>query len=121
MSDPAIIPDSHMTASSEYRTCFKPAFGRLDGHRGDGWCSQLAKSNREWLQVDLGEIFKICGVASQGDVSGEGEYVSAFKLSFSFDGSHWIELKNEDESDKVKIKIMLFCTLSLFVRMHDFK
>ena len=104
MSDPAIIPDSHMTASSEYKTCFKPAFGRLDGHRGDGWCAQWAKSNKEWLQVHLGDIFQICGVGSQGDFSGDQEYVSAFKLSFSFDGSHWTELKNEDGSGKVKLK-----------------
>ena len=104
MSDPSIIPDSHMTASSEYKTCFKPAFARLDRHRGDGWCSQWAKSNREWLQVDLGDIFQICGVASQGDFSGDQEYVSAFKLSFSSNGNDWTYYKKDDGTDMVRME-----------------
>ena len=52
----AKIPDGLMTASSENSAGFKAAYGRLNGTRGDGWCAGTARSNKDWLEVNLGEL-----------------------------------------------------------------
>ena len=54
--------------------------------------------------MDLGDTFQICGVASQGDFSGNQEYVSAFKLSFSLNGNDWNYYEKEDGTQMVSIE-----------------
>ncbi|KAL9982451.1 hypothetical protein ACROYT_G004494 [Oculina patagonica] len=88
VSDQAKIPDSHMTASSQYSDIYQPAYGRLNGDRGDGWCAKEANRNDDWLQVDLGTTFQVCAVASQGNRIGIN-WVTDFKLSYSLDGNVW--------------------------------
>ncbi|XP_078353422.1 uncharacterized protein LOC144638115 isoform X2 [Oculina patagonica] len=88
VADIAKIPDAKMTASSKYSSNYEPYYGRLNGNRGDGWCSKEASSNNDWLQVDLGKPYTVCGVATQGDRNGN-EWVTAFKLLFSWDGVSW--------------------------------
>ena len=82
------IPDAQLTASSYHSSNFKPEYGRLNGGRGDGWCAGTASGNDEWLQVDLGKLYTVCAVATQGDINGN-EWVTTFKLSFSMDGQNW--------------------------------
>lgn len=79
-----------MTASSmeEPTERYQAAFGRLHGNRGDGWCSYIKDSTDDWLQIYLGDMFTVCRVDTQGDRNGN-EWVIAFKLSFSTDGSSW--------------------------------
>ena len=77
-----------MTASSRYEFDDLAVYGRLNGDRGDGWCAKEAQSNNEWLQVDLRKSIQACGLATQGDRKGTREWVKAFKLSYSFDGTN---------------------------------
>ena len=51
----------------------------------DCWIAKEYGSN-QWLQVDLGKINSINGVAVQGNPAAD-EYVTQFKLSFSDDGT----------------------------------
>ena len=96
MANPGIIPDSHMTASSTHiESRYQPWFGRLGGNRGDGWCSQTRDSNNDWLQIYFGDMFTVCRVDTQGDINGN-EWVTAFKLSFSTNGSVWTTYKSEN-------------------------
>ena len=104
MSNPDVIPDSHMTASSEVASSesrFQPAFGRLGGNRGDGWCSGTRASNSDWLQIYFGDMFTVCRVDTQGDINGN-EWVTAFKLSFSSDGNSWTTHKFDNGTDVVR-------------------
>ncbi|XP_078364867.1 lactadherin-like isoform X2 [Oculina patagonica] len=93
VSDQAKIPDQHMTASSQYGDGYQPAYGRLNGDRGDGWCAKESARDDDWLQVDLGTTFQVCAVASQGDRNGN-EWVTDFKLSYSSDGNVWTPYKD---------------------------
>ena len=102
VSDQSIIPDSQITASSKYSSTHKPAYGRLDDRRGDGWCSATSNSTFDWLQVDLGKATQICAVATQGDVEGK-EWVIDFKLSFSNDEKKWTTYKNAEGAEVVRI------------------
>ena len=100
ISDISKIPDSRLTASSQYGTRFQPAYGRLNGNRGDGWCAKKADRNDDWLQVDLGKTIQVCAVATQGDRNGN-EWTTDFKLSYSSDGNSWTTYKNADGTKKV--------------------
>ncbi|XP_078346829.1 lactadherin-like [Oculina patagonica] len=103
ISDQAKIPDDHMTASSQYGDGYhwQPAYGRLNGDRGDGWCAKEANRTDDWLQVDLGTTFRVCGVASQGDINGD-EWVTDFKLSYSLDSYVWTPYKNTNDRELVR-------------------
>ena len=102
VSDPRIIPDNQMTASSEYEDrCCSPAYGRLNDVRGDGWCSLVSDSTTDWLQVDLGTTLQVCAIATQGSVHGDG-WVTVFKLSYSLDGKNWTIYKDVNNTDMVR-------------------
>ena len=77
-----------MSASSQYNHSYQAAYGRLNGYRGDGWCARQAGRNDDWLEVDLGNSIEACGLATQGDRNGS-KWVTAFKLSYSSDGTNW--------------------------------
>ena len=98
VASPSIIPDNQMRASSEQTSEFSAAYGRLNGTRGDGWCSKNALSDDEWLQVDIGEAIQACGLATQGDREWNPEWVTAFTLSYSLDGKNW-EIYSEDSGE----------------------
>ena len=100
---PNIIFDRQMTASSIYNPSTKAAYGRLNDERGDGWCSLVAKSNAEWLQVDIGKTIQACGLATQGGVpSTRREWVKDFKLDYSFDGENWKNYRDENGEEMVR-------------------
>ena len=52
-----------MAASSSYSNSYQPVYGRLNAV--DGWCAKTNGSD-EYLQVDLGQLYEVCGVATQG-------------------------------------------------------
>ncbi|XP_078364204.1 lactadherin-like [Oculina patagonica] len=97
VANPSIITQKQMTASSYHSSSYQPAYGRLNDIRGDGWCTKTPSKNNEWLQVDLGQLFEVCSVATQGDSQTDprdGGWVTAFKLYYSQDGKHWIKYNN---------------------------
>ena len=97
-----------MTASTYRSLYYKPAFGRLNFDKADGWCTRTADRNDEWLQVDLGQLFELCGVATQGvsQYIGHDEWVTAFKLFYSRDGNTWTTYKDGKGSVVVRVNII---------------
>ena len=93
VSSPGIIPDSFLRASTTMLNgWFQPAYARLDDSRGGGWCARDADDTpNDWLQIDFGKIIEVCGVATQGNGY---EWVTEFKLSFSFMGDTWETYKD---------------------------
>ena len=123
---PSVIPDIQMTASSEYSDRYKPYFGRLNGDRGDGWCSKEAAGNDDWLQVDLGKTVQVCAVATQGDINGD-EWTTDFKLSFYSDENTWTTYKDGNGAEVVSpcfkkrnvfIKFIAVFTIFLYLSPH---
>ncbi len=101
VSDQAKVPDDHMTASSQYGNGYQPAYGRLNGDRGNGWCAKEANRKDDWLQVDLGTVSEVCAVASQGDRNGN-EWVTDFKLSYSTAYIVWSTYKDANGVEVVR-------------------
>ena len=82
ITDRDIIPDSSFTASSFIANVANPFFARLNENRGEGvWCASEPLED-EWLEVDLGRNFVICGIRVQAGFIG---YVTKFKMGFSAD------------------------------------
>ena len=98
-----------MTASSYYKDDinYQAAYGRLYGSRGDGWCAASPSNINDWLKVDLGKIFLVCAVATQGDRDHDSndEWVTHFKLSFSSDGSIWTTYEDENGAEVVRFLV----------------
>ena len=90
-----------MTASSNAGERFQPAYGRLNGNRGDGWCAYKPDINDDWLQVDLGKTVQLCAAATQGDINGN-EWVTDFKLSYSSDENTWTTIKDSNGTNVVR-------------------
>ena len=86
-----------MTASSYYNSSYLPAYGRLNFNTAGRWCART-NGNDEYLQVDLGQLYEVCGVATQGNsqYDGNDEWVTAFELYYSQDGKTWTVYRNEN-------------------------
>ncbi|XP_028514128.1 lactadherin [Exaiptasia diaphana] len=72
------IPDSSITASSQWDSRFYPGNGRINSSYC--WGPKQSKVG-EWLQVDLGEVCTITGIATQG-LSRHPAYVKSYKLQY---------------------------------------
>ena len=104
VADPGIIRANQMTTTSYYHAYdgYHPAhYGRLN--TDSSWCSENEDGSHDWLQVDLGKTFELCGVATRGNGNGRfDEWVTKFKLSYSADESSWTTYLDTDGSQLVR-------------------
>ncbi|XP_078376521.1 chymotrypsinogen B-like [Oculina patagonica] len=122
VANPRIILDKQMTCSfyDSTRSSFRPAHARLNSNSGYGWCAYTIAEDI-WLQVDLGQLFKVCGVAIQGSrrINGVSWYMRnikwSFKLTYSQDGKNWTTYKDENGNE------MEFHSQSISTTVHQLK
>ena len=100
------IPDSAITASTEYNYAAKAMNGRLHflfmSGRYGAWIAQ--KNDKfQYLQVDFGDWAKITRVAIQGRQDAD-QWVKSFSLSYGYDPI-FFEYYKEDEAKKVGISV----------------
>ena len=103
MVDRNRIPDARMTASSFFDGTYRPSYGRLNDRRGNGgWCAQTISDRTDYLQVDMGEVRFLCGVATQGlQARRSSAWATSYKLQLSTDGITWNTYK-ETNIEKVR-------------------
>ena len=96
------IPDSRFYAKSYWANDanHRPLFGRLHNTSTAGWCSFLNTPVSEYLQVDLGRVKLVSGVAIQGHSTLSDNVVTKFKVEFSEDGVNWQYHQNDPSSIK---------------------
>lgn len=94
-----IIPDSSFSASSFYSAIYMPWYARLGHNRP--WATKRNNDSSDYLQIDLGKPFTVCGVKTQGTPYTHMEWVTTFKLMFSLDGKKW-ETYKQKGNEKVK-------------------
>ena len=100
MTDNNTIPDARMTASDFLDTRSFPYYGRLRGTRGDGgWCSGRRSGEKKYIQVDMGEVRSLCGVATQG-IQRYPEWTTSYKLQLSTNSTTW-NIYKETNIEKV--------------------
>ena len=87
------IPDSHISASSQWDSSHAPFQGRLHFQgvffKSGSW-SARRNDLSQWLQVDLGsQYIKVTRVATQGR-NGHSQWVTRYKLLYSKDGLNFL-------------------------------
>lgn len=60
----------------------------------EAWCPKT-NSTEEYLEIDLGSLYKICALATQGLLK-RGAFTKTYRLQFSIDGSKWDWYINEN-------------------------
>ena len=95
------IPDSAITASTEYYSAF---YGRLHflAWRAGGWVARWNDKN-QFLQVHFSDWRKVTRVAIQGRQDYD-QWVKSFSLSYGYDSVFFEDYK-EDGVKRVSIKM----------------
>ena len=109
-----LIPDKHITASSNLNTA---ANGRLyfkagNGRKG-GWTS-LRNDDKQFFQVEFANVVNITGIATQGRED-DDQWVISYTLSYSFDKINFIPYGS---NGNVKVKNEKNNMLSSKARQH---
>eukprot|EP00162_Nutomonas_longa_P013805 comp21711_c0_seq9/m.48361 comp21711_c0_seq9/g.48361 ORF comp21711_c0_seq9/g.48361 comp21711_c0_seq9/m.48361 type:complete len:974 (-) comp21711_c0_seq9:98-3019(-) len=114
------IPDSAFSASSAHGNnwgYYGPQWSRLDGSAN--WGGWIPNNNRagEWIQVDLGKVVDVGGIATQGRAHGS-YWVTSYTLAYSNDGESWknygiennpeVLTGNDDYNTVVKLELRDF-------------
>ncbi|KAL9978608.1 hypothetical protein ACROYT_G016144 [Oculina patagonica] len=89
------VPDGAFSASSSYNAKYGPARARLNIHsdsKGYGAWASKTDDDKQWLQIDFGELVQVTKVATQGRQNSDA-WVTKYTLSYSVDGMHWAEYK----------------------------
>ena len=96
------IPDSAFTAKSIFGNDagHYPYRARLNQNLYPGWCAGYNTPVSDYLQVDLGSVKMLTGLAIQANSKYYGHhYVTKFSIDYSTDGSTWLFYKEIGSSD----------------------
>ena len=85
MEDSSLV-DTKINASSRLDSSHGASFGRLYG--SSSWCSSSA-SPSAYLQIDLGQVKTVTGVATQGNPSSD-KWVTNYNIGYGYNGKTWI-------------------------------
>ena len=88
MEDRRIL-SGNLRASSSYNYNHGPDRARLNIFASHGrtgaWVAKY-RNTKQWLQIDLGQMCIVKGIATQGRRKGHLEWVTSYVLSYSKDG-----------------------------------
>ncbi|XP_068677366.1 uncharacterized protein [Montipora foliosa] len=97
VSNSTVIHDQRFSASSSLGSSFLPSKGRLNG--ASAWIPSSTNNSNDYLQIDLGSVYFVCAVATQGNPSAD-EWTKTYKIETSLDNVIWQMYR---ENDIVKI------------------
>ena len=90
------IPDSAISATSSYNKYYGPERARLNtvksGSFIGGWVPKT-QDYGQFIQVDLGKIDKITGLATQGRED-SSQWVKSYFISYSVEGGPFLPYNN---------------------------
>ncbi|XP_068677380.1 receptor-type tyrosine-protein phosphatase T-like isoform X2 [Montipora foliosa] len=96
ISNSAVVRNQRFSASSSLGS-FLPSKGRLNG--ASAWIPSSTNNNNDYLQIDLGSVYFVCAVATQGNPSA-GDWTKTYKIETSLDNVTW---QMYQENNTVKI------------------
>ena len=97
----ATVPDHRFTAVSSYDNRYRPRLARLGGPYGWGPLSDDLSLN-PWLQIDLGNNYFICAIATQGHRVND-EWTKKYKLRLS-NGNRDLQYYKEGGTEKASCR-----------------
>ena len=96
VSDSSVISDQRFSALSSL-SGRSPSDGRLNG--SNAWIPATNNNNNDFLQIDLGSVYFVCGVATQGNPNND-HWTKTYKIKTSPDNVVWT-FYSEGGSEKV--------------------
>jgi len=96
VSDSSIIYDQRFSASSSLSSS-RASNGRLN--EGSAWIPSSNNNNNDYLQIDLGSVYVVCAVATQGNPNAN-DWTKTYKIKTSLDNVNWQCYK---ENNAVKV------------------
>ena len=96
VSDNSVVFDQRFSASSSL-SGRSPSDGRLNG--SNAWIPATNNDNNDFLQIDLGSLYFVCGVATQGNPNND-YWTKKYKIKTSLDNV-WGAFYSEGGSEKV--------------------
>ena len=84
VSNSSIIYDQRFSASSSSSSL--ASNGRLNG--ASAWIPSSNNNSNDYLQIDLGSVYVVCAVATQGNPSAN-DWTETYKLKTSLDNMNW--------------------------------
>ena len=107
------IKNSQMTSSSIWNRYHAPFLGRLKrvrtGRYMGGWAARHNNHN-QWIQVDLGRLFKVTMISTQGRKIVK-QWVTRYTVSYSLDAVHYVSYK---QRDRLKVYTRLYVKYFFF-------
>ena len=85
VSNRSVISNQRFSASSTLSGRI-PSDGRLKGT--NAWIPATNNNNNDFLQIDLGSLYFVCGVATQGNPNGN-DWTKTYKIKTSLDNVVW--------------------------------
>ena len=85
VSSSSIIDNQRFSASSSL-SCRAASNGRLRGT--SAWRPIINSNNKDYLQIDLGSVYVVCAVATQGNPSAD-DRTETYKIKTSLDNVNW--------------------------------
>ncbi|XP_044164303.1 Down syndrome cell adhesion molecule-like protein 1 [Acropora millepora] len=96
VSNSSIIYDQRFSASSSLSSS-RASNGRLNG--ASAWIPSSNNNNSDYLHIDLGSVYVVCAVATQGNPSAN-DWTETYKIKTSLDNLNW---RWYQENNTVKI------------------
>ena len=96
VSKSSVISDRRFSASSSL-SGRSPSDGRLNG--SNAWIPATNNDNNDFLQIDLGSLYFVCGVETQGNPNND-YWTKTYKIKTSLDNVLWT-FYSEGGSEKV--------------------
>ena len=96
VSKSSVISDRRFSASS-YLSGRRPSDGRLNG--SNAWIPATNNNRNDFLQIDLGSVYFVCGVETQGNPNNDYR-TETYKIKTSLDNV-WGTFYSEGGSEKV--------------------
>ncbi|XP_068725972.1 receptor-type tyrosine-protein phosphatase T-like isoform X6 [Montipora capricornis] len=97
ISNSTVICNHRFSASSSLGSSFLPSKGRFNG--ASAWIPSSTNNNTDYLQIDLGSVYFVCAVATQGNPSAD-DWTKTYKIETSLDNANW---QMYQENNTVKI------------------
>ena len=85
VSNSSIIYNQRFSASSSLSSSHA-SNGRLNGT--SAWIPTSNNNNNDYLQIDLGSVYVVCAVATQGNPSAD-DWTKKYKIETSLDNVKW--------------------------------
>lgn len=95
------ITNGQLTASTYYNSNLSPWHGRLN-HRWS-W-SVRTRNNKQWLQVNFQQIYRISGICTQGRQDSD-QWVKSYTLTYGLNAMDFVPFK---ENGRVKVCTVKF-------------